>query len=296
MFLCFSLSVNHDKNEIQNLSTSNLVESVRYRNLPLRSKMGHKSSKSTSDLLSSLQSDQPPIKKTHSSTSGSSTTSSSSKSKSNHDSHISNDSGCYSADRYSTPSSSSVLCLFDSNLDTIRSKQNHLSKTLTRHNSIETKSTKLTRRTNKHGKFKPDFLANRNSVCDSIILSCSSSNSSINTDESNKKAQLLCDQLNQILNISTNILGQQAQAVKASQEPVGTNLKYKTRTILINKMTNRDKDKRNKSLNLKSNTFEFDEEKCSKNVLKNFLEPIKNFENLNQQKNKNSKKKFQILC
>ncbi|RNA17080.1 SAM and SH3 domain-containing, partial [Brachionus plicatilis] len=98
---------------------------------------------------------------------------SSCKSKSNHDSHLSNDSGCYSnTDRYSSPSDSSVLAEF--------------------------KSRTLTRKGQKW----------RNSVCDSVILSCSSSDSSINVepsdDSSNKKAQLLCDQLNQILSLSTS--------------------------------------------------------------------------------------------
>ncbi|CAF0801623.1 unnamed protein product, partial [Brachionus calyciflorus] len=187
-----------------------------------RGKMGQKQFKSSNDLFNDLiDADEKleptgvSIKKKPSSVSSSSTTSS--KSKSNHYSHLSNDSGCYSGiDRYSSPSDSSVIGLND-----------FKSKTLTRKNQKT---------------------LNRNSVCDSIILSCSSSDSSINVepnDESNKKAQLLCDQLNQILNLSTN---------------------FKTASTEI-----RDDLGLKKNIN-RSHTFNSNYEKSQRNALKNLLD------------------------
>lgn len=236
--------------------------------------MGQKSSKS-SDIIKEFE---PNVLITASTTSSSSSSASttSSKSKSNHDSAISNDSGCYSADnteKYlgeSSPSGSSVLCLFDltnnSNLDTTNSQitlntnstseqieaklnKNKAKKSKNQINKSKTltKQEILTKSKKSHEKKENNLYLNdlnldqairRSSVCDSTIYSCSLSslsNSCLNEEDvsldlksksikpneyfereteedCNKKAQLLCDQLNQILNISTCLASESVSA------------------------------------------------------------------------------------
>lgn len=172
---------------------------VNYRK---KKEMGQKQFRSSNDLFNDLINDnKSSIKKKTASVSSNSSTSS--KTKSNHESHLSNDSGCYAnIDRYSSPSDSSVLAEF---------------------------------KTRTLNQFKND--KTRNSLCDSVILSCSSSDSSINIEvsgESNKKAQLLCDQLNQILNLSSNY---KSNVVESDQMTKQVN---RSHTINSNEKTQRN--------------------------------------------------------
>ena len=250
-------------------------------------------------------------------TSSAASTTSSSKSKSNHYSAISNDSGCYcNTDRYSSPSGSSLLYLYDltssstiSNSKTETTKQPHstafenLKNSKTRRNSNNSHRTVL--------RNNIQLLNQRNSLCDSIILSCSSSssNSCLNSmDEvkavttmknvsaevigekshsnnneinSDKRAQLLCYQLNKILNIST-ILASEEIAIASQQNHTSKKQPTKSmklKTLSGNKAaatTRMRSTSRNKTMN-RSFTFSAnakDLEKmnaCTKNVLENFL-------------------------
>lgn len=112
----------------------------------------------------------------------------------------SNDSGCYSQVETATSTSSaaaaaSVICLIES----------MTSRRSTDISGSVSGASDLLKRTIPQ--------QHRNSVCDSIVLSsaCSTTSSSSGSgsstcEESNqRKAQLLCDQLNQILNISTTM-------------------------------------------------------------------------------------------
>jgi hypothetical protein len=103
------------------LTTKQSSQSVQFRN---KTQMGHKITKSDnliSDayfLRSTVANSSSSNSAASSSSNSSSTTSPKSKSKSNHESAISNDSGCYSAtenllERFSSQSGSSVLCIYD---------------------------------------------------------------------------------------------------------------------------------------------------------------------------------------
>lgn len=204
----------------------------------LRNKMGQKGAKlivsdqnghvTTSNGLLQIKSSASTLHANLKNSSAASTTSSSndsSKSKSiNHYSAISNDSGCYT-DRYSSPSGSSLLYLYDLASD-VSSKQAPLRKSTPNNQSTLTNNKKKYNKGNN----------NDSSLCDdSIILSCSSSASSSASSESfldqsnsdldtNRRAQMLCDQLDKILKISTILVNGEEETSPVSS----TNNKVKT--------------------------------------------------------------------
>lgn len=233
--------------------------------------MGQKSSKSSD----SLPKDFDPAKLLNeiasSCSSSSSSTSTSSNSKSNHDSAISNDSGCYSGlentEKYND-NGSSVLCLFDSmestNLpqrkplksDELKSnkktntnlfKSDFKSKLLKIENYLFLNAEKLETE-NKH-KIRPS------SACDSLLYSCSlssSSNVDMNNDQimpsittesedCNKKAQLLCDQLNKILNISTCLASESIAKAQCQEKNTITNTNLNDCKNDVCKLSNNNK-------------------------------------------------------
>ena len=218
--------------------------------------MGQKASKSNQHLVFNSN----VISNLKAASSGSSGSSSSccSQSKSNHESAISSDSGCYLTDRFSSPSGSSVLGLFEVPPSkpaaelTIRKRScskrfekgdgEMRSKTLTRDMApshqvkvVGAKHLKSTKSTSSSGQTNDE--CHRFSFCDSLDYSYSlhsSSSSCLNLEtidenlsspvasqlvESNKllghadhiddylhvAAHSLCDQLNQILNISAGL-------------------------------------------------------------------------------------------
>jgi len=222
------------------------TDSLELNKVKFRNRMGQKSSKSND--FDPKEFDPAKLIKELASSCSSTSSSTSSKSKSNHDSAISNDSaisGCYlgidSTEKYKD-NSSSVSCLFDLTNNNGKLQKSNVLK-INNINLPKTKSDLKSRllkienylflNDEKHEngniyKIRPS------SVCDSILYSCSlaSSNIGLNNDDtlpidktvnesedSNKKAQLLCDQLNKILNISTRL---------ASESIVKKNLECET--------------------------------------------------------------------
>jgi hypothetical protein len=261
----------------------------------------------------------------------------SSKSKSNHYSAISNDSGCYT-DRYSSPSGSSLLYLYDlSSKEEAAKFQAKVSYRSVDHSTRHIANTKTKTLTSKcSAKITAANIRtlrnlqtmHRNSLCDSIILSCSSSssNSCINTcgeskptgrtqhseeddllndsdldsghfanknsELSSKRAQILCDQLNKILNISTilvneetginnsNVDGKISDESTDTTDPKGLSKKMKLKTLngTVKPQSSKLKSgSKNKTIS-RSYTFSNsvkDMKKmndCSVNVIKNFMD------------------------
>jgi hypothetical protein len=283
------------------------------------------------------------------SSSGSSAASTtSSKSKSNHYSAISNDSGCYT-DRYSSQSGSSLLYLYDlSSKEEVAAKLQSKASYRSANPSTSLNTTCTQKSKTLTSKCSARIAAanirtlknlqtmHRNSLCDSIILSCSSSssNSCINTcgvdskpavstrigmhneddllndsdlDSANfmnknsefnsKRAQILCDQLNKILNISAILVNEETSnnnnnstvnkrdtsidttklASKSVRQSKQMKLKTMNGTVKSPHTSKLESSSKNKTIS-RSYTFSNnvkDMEKrnnCTANVLKNFLD------------------------
>jgi len=238
--------------------------------------MGQKSTKSN-DFLSK-EFDPTKIINEITSNCSSSSSSTSSRSKSNHDSAISNDSGCYSGldnTEKCNDSGSSVLCLFDS-IDNKNLPQGKLKNSDELKISEKTKNLLNIKSDMKSRLFKIEnylFLNGAklepenkhkirpSSACDSLLFSCSlssSSNTGLNNDEimpatcnesedCNKKAQLLCDQLNKILNISTCLASESKTKTQISQ--IGSANQNNLASTLTKSKNNGDKFSNNKTIN-----------------------------------------------
>jgi hypothetical protein len=281
-----------------------------------------------------------------SSSSAASTTSAKSSKSSNHYSAISNDSGCYTnTDRYSTPSSSSLLFIYDlasSNNNTNNNKNITLR---TNNSKLRSKSQNQKRCSTLKNR---DFVNNRNSLCDSIILSCSSSSSNSylgntknssnfvdyktqdltnkneNDEEEEDQAQILCDQLNTILNISNKLSEKAGQIdqmdsirVRSSTNRFATRLKTlrlynnnNKNTCKMMKTNLTPRSKLSRSFTFSSNIKEMEKyQNCNHKVLNNLLkngqqtiESNKKSEDEKESKNilsnlflKNSRKLFSTL-